>query len=78
MPRFTASCRSRPLFARHAAAFIPDGATLERTFKVVSRVEEAIRTGGVFDFLAHPSCLVVEDPTFEAVKFAVTLESSLQ
>lgn len=31
-------------------------------------VEEAIRTGGCFDFLAHPSCLVVEDPTFEAVK----------
>lgn len=31
-------------------------------------VDEAIRTGGVFDFLAHPSCLVVEDPTFETVK----------
>lgn len=31
-------------------------------------VEEAVRTGGCFDFLAHPSCLVVEDPTFEAVK----------
>lgn len=31
-------------------------------------VEEAIRTGGVFDFLAHPSCLVVEDPDFEVVK----------
>lgn len=31
-------------------------------------VAEAIRTGGVFDFLAHPSCLLVEDPTFEAVK----------
>lgn len=31
-------------------------------------VEEAIRTGGCFNFLAHPSCLVVEDPTFETVK----------
>ncbi|HJZ55771.1 MAG TPA: polysaccharide deacetylase family protein [Gemmataceae bacterium] len=31
-------------------------------------VEEAVRTGGVFDFLAHPSCLVVEDPSFEVVK----------
>jgi hypothetical protein len=31
-------------------------------------VEEAVRTGGCFDFLAHPSCLVVEDPTFEVVK----------
>ena len=31
-------------------------------------VAEAIRTGGVFDFLAHPSCLVIEDPKFEIVK----------
>jgi peptidoglycan/xylan/chitin deacetylase (PgdA/CDA1 family) len=36
-------------------------------------VEEAIRTGGVFDFLAHPSCLVVEDPTFEGVKLICDL-----
>jgi hypothetical protein len=36
-------------------------------------VEEAIRTGGVFDFLAHPSCLVVEDPGFEAVKLICDL-----
>jgi peptidoglycan/xylan/chitin deacetylase (PgdA/CDA1 family) len=36
-------------------------------------VEEAIRTGGVFDFLAHPSCLVVEDPTFESVKLMCSL-----
>ena len=36
-------------------------------------VEEAVRTGGVFDFLAHPSCLVVEDPTFEAVKLICDL-----
>ncbi len=28
----------------------------------------AIETGGVFDFLAHPSCLVVEDPKFEIVQ----------
>jgi peptidoglycan/xylan/chitin deacetylase (PgdA/CDA1 family) len=31
-------------------------------------VEWAIRTGGVFDFLAHPSCLVVEDPKFETIR----------
>jgi hypothetical protein len=36
-------------------------------------VEEAIRTGGVFDFLAHPSCLVVEDPGFESVKLMCDL-----
>ena len=36
-------------------------------------VEEAIRTGGCFDFLAHPSCLVVEDPTFETVKLICSL-----
>jgi len=36
-------------------------------------IEEAIRTGGVFDFLAHPSCLVVEDPTFEIVKLICSL-----
>lgn len=36
-------------------------------------VEHAIQTGGVFDFLAHPSCLVVEDPTFEAVKLICEL-----
>ena len=36
-------------------------------------VEEAIKTGGCFDFLAHPSCLVVEDPTFETVKLICAL-----
>ena len=36
-------------------------------------VQEAIRTGGIFDFLAHPSCLVVEDPTFETVKLICDL-----
>lgn len=36
-------------------------------------VEWAIETGGVFDFLAHPSCLVVEDPTFESVKLICDL-----
>lgn len=42
--------------------------------KAVRRaVEEAIRTGGVFDFLAHPSCLVVEDPGFETVKLICSL-----
>jgi len=36
-------------------------------------VAEAVRTGGVFDFLAPPSCLVVEDPSFEAVKLLCDL-----
>ena len=36
-------------------------------------VEEAIKTGGCFDFLAHPSCLLVEDPTFETVKLICSL-----
>ena len=36
-------------------------------------VEHAIKTGTVFDFLAHPSCLVVEDPKFEAVKLICDL-----
>jgi peptidoglycan/xylan/chitin deacetylase (PgdA/CDA1 family) len=36
-------------------------------------VEQAIKTGTVFDFLAHPSCLVVEDPKFEAVKLICDL-----
>ena len=31
-------------------------------------VESAIETGSVFDFLAHPSCLVVEDSRFETIK----------
>ena len=36
-------------------------------------VGEAVRTGGCFDLLAHPSCLVVEDPGFEAVKLVCDL-----
>jgi hypothetical protein len=36
-------------------------------------VEWAIRAGGVFDFLAHPSCLVVEDPHFESIKLICRL-----
>ena len=35
---------------------------------ITKGVEWAIETGGVFDFLAHPSCLVVEDPKFETIK----------
>lgn len=42
---------------------------LEYFLKAISQaVEWAIETGGVFDFLAHPSCLVVEDPKFETIK----------
>ena len=36
-------------------------------------VEWAIETGGVFDFLAHPSCLVVEDPKFETIQLICKL-----
>jgi hypothetical protein len=36
-------------------------------------VEWAIARGSVFDFLAHPSCLVVEDPTFESIKLICDL-----
>jgi peptidoglycan/xylan/chitin deacetylase (PgdA/CDA1 family) len=36
-------------------------------------VEWAITTGNTFDFLAHPSCLVVEDPTFEAIRLICAL-----
>jgi peptidoglycan/xylan/chitin deacetylase (PgdA/CDA1 family) len=36
-------------------------------------VEGAIRTGGCFDFLAHPSCLVVEDPNCETIKLICDL-----
>ena len=31
-------------------------------------VEWAIETRGVFDFLCHPSCLVVEDPNHETIR----------
>lgn len=36
-------------------------------------VEWAIETKSVFDFLAHPSCLVVEDPEFESVRLLCDL-----
>lgn len=36
-------------------------------------VEWAIETGGVFDFLAHPSCLVVEGPKFESIRLICDL-----
>jgi hypothetical protein len=32
-----------------------------------------IANAAVFDFLAHPSCLVVEDPMFESVKLICDL-----
>ncbi len=35
---------------------------------ITKAVQWAIETGGVFDFLAHPSCLVVEDPKFETIR----------
>jgi peptidoglycan/xylan/chitin deacetylase (PgdA/CDA1 family) len=36
-------------------------------------VEWTIETGGVFDFLGHPSCLVVEDPGFESIELLCRL-----
>jgi len=36
-------------------------------------VEWAIANKAVFDFLAHPSCLVVEDPGFETIKLICDL-----
>ena len=33
----------------------------------------AIETGAVFDFLAHPSCLVVEDPRLESIELICQL-----
>ncbi|MDB5391315.1 MAG: putative xylanase/chitin deacetylase [Planctomycetaceae bacterium] len=36
-------------------------------------VSAAIETGSCFDFLAHPSCLVVEDPRFEAIELICQL-----
>ncbi len=36
-------------------------------------VERAIENRATFDFLAHPSCLVVEDPHFETIKLICDL-----
>lgn len=39
-------------------------------------VEWTIENGAVFDFLAHPSCLYVSDPKFEAIDLICELVSS--
>jgi hypothetical protein len=36
-------------------------------------MEWVIENGAVFDFLAHPSCLVIEDPKFETIKLICDL-----
>lgn len=55
-------------------AFRANGWQLDWFLKAIRlAVERAIDTGGVFDFLAHPSCLVVEDPSFEAIKLICDL-----
>jgi hypothetical protein len=36
-------------------------------------VEWAIENGGVFDFLCHPSCMVVEDPECETIRLICDL-----
>lgn len=47
---------------------------LDYFLKAIRRgVEWAIETGSVFDFLAHPSCLVVEDPKFETIRLICDL-----
>jgi peptidoglycan/xylan/chitin deacetylase (PgdA/CDA1 family) len=48
--------------------------TLDYFLKAIRMaVEWAIATASVFDFLAHPSCLVVEDPEFETIKLICQL-----
>jgi peptidoglycan/xylan/chitin deacetylase (PgdA/CDA1 family) len=39
-------------------------------------LEWTIENGAVFDFLAHPSCLVVEDPGFESIRLICELARS--
>lgn len=39
-------------------------------------VERAIATGTTFDFLCHPSCMLVEDPEFETVKLICDIVKS--
>jgi hypothetical protein len=41
-------------------------------------VEWAIEHRATFDFLAHPSCLVVEDPHFETIKLICDLVNQSQ
>ena len=36
-------------------------------------IEWAIENGGVFDFLCHPSCMVVEDPDCETIRLICDL-----
>lgn len=36
-------------------------------------VEWAIENGGVFDFLCHPSCMVIEDPEFQTMRLICDL-----
>jgi peptidoglycan/xylan/chitin deacetylase (PgdA/CDA1 family) len=47
---------------------LPDFLTATR-----AAVGWAIDAGATFDFLAHPSCLVVEDPNFEAIELICRL-----
>lgn len=47
---------------------------LEHFLKAIRlSAEWAIENGKVFDFIAHPSCLVVEDPKFETIKMICDL-----
>jgi peptidoglycan/xylan/chitin deacetylase (PgdA/CDA1 family) len=36
-------------------------------------IEWAVEQGGVYDFLCHPSCMLVEDPEFETVELIADL-----
>jgi len=47
---------------------------LEYFLEAIRRgVEWAIETGGVYDFLSHPSCLLVTDPKFKAIELIADL-----
>lgn len=41
-------------------------------------IEWAIETGGVFDFLAHPSCLLVSDPEMKTLKMILDMANKHQ
>jgi hypothetical protein len=47
---------------------------LEDFMEAVRRgIEAVIETGGVYDFLAHPSCLVVSDPEMKTLKMIMKI-----
>jgi len=52
---------------------------LEDFMKAVRRgLEVVIEKGGVYDFLAHPSCLVVSDPGMKTLKMILKIVAKNQ